>query len=196
MIFRIVKDENTNEIKLIPLTHIPPGEEEDAFWEKNKDTGLFIKADIVTAFPECVKYDPKSGAVYNDPICVHQRRIERKINELRETIKTKITEYFKKFEIGDSYYEGLVKILSKIEYLKDKEDEYEQCYNFYKQLHTTIEEIWFIEKSYEYGIRQTTNYSELQRYNVYEFINTEVVPRLEKVYGVYLQCETDKCCGR
>ena len=195
MIFRIVKDKNTGEIKLIPMTHIPPGEEEEAFWKRNKDTGLFIKADIITAFPECVKYNPETGTVYNDPVCIHKRRIERKINELRETVKGKIADYFIKFGIGANYYEGLVKILSKIEYLRDKKDRLSQCYNFYKQLHEAIEEIWFAETSYENQIKETKNYSELQQYTAYKFINTEVIPRLEKVYATYLQCKVNKCCG-
>jgi hypothetical protein len=192
MIFRVIPEEN---YKLIPLTHIPPDKEEE-FWEKNKDTGLYIRADIFTAFPDCVKYDPVTKRVYNDLKCIHRKRVERKIREFESTTKQVITEYLLKMNWAENYYEGIAEISSSLKYLEENKDKYPECYEYVKKLHTTIEEIWLIEEDYEYKIKQSTSYTELQKYNVYEFINTEVIPRLEEVYSVYLQCEANKCCGR
>ena len=192
MIFRIIPEEN---YKLIPLTHIPP-DKEDEFWEKNKDTGLYIKADIITVFSDCVKYDPTTKKVYNDFKCIHQRRIERKKKDFRSSTKQIITEYLTKMDWGSNYYESCVEILSILRYLEEHQEQLEECYKYVKLLHETIEEIWFLEKDIEDQVEQTTDYEQLLQYDVYKFITEQVKPRLEKIYNVYLRCKTNKCCRR
>jgi hypothetical protein len=190
MIFRIVDKEKGI---LAPLKHIPP-ELENEFWEKNKHTGLYIKANIVTAYPECVKYDHITNRVYNDLNCVHQKRIERKVKEFNEATKQAIEKYLIDMDWGTSYTECITDLTSTLQFLERNKDKYPEYYNFVKELHDTIEEIWLDESKIEEEIKKTKSYAELQKYDSYRFINTKVKPRLEKMLQIYLRCKSNQNC--
>jgi len=187
MIYRKIKDENTGKIKIIPLLHIPPDKEEE-FWEKNKDSGLYIKVDLVTAYPDCVKYDETNNIVYKDLKCIHQKRILRKINEYSSYTQKAIEEYLVKMDWGDNYYECMNELNSTLNFVTRNLDSgtVEEIYAQYViELHNTIEEIWLKEKDEESKIKQTKTYTELLKFDAYSFVKNEVIPYLEKIYQKY-----------
>lgn len=178
MIYRIIPEEN---YKLIPLTHIPPDQEEE-FFEKNKHTGLFIKVDIVTAYPDCIRYNPTTKSIYKDFNCIHRHRVEKKIKAYEQYTKVEIEKYLTKMNWGTSYYDSITEITSTLQYLEKNKSKYPEYYEYVLKLHAIIEEIWLKEQNVENKIKQTKTYEELQQFNPYLFVKNEIEPLLEEIY--------------
>jgi hypothetical protein len=190
MIFKII-DPKKGILKY--LDHIPPAEEEK-FWEKNKDNPNYIRVNIFTAFPDCIRFDINTKHVYTDLNCVHQKRIKRKLKEFSESTKQTIEKYLINMDWGTSYYECISEVNSTLQFLEKNKDKYPAYYNYVSTLHATIEEIWLEEQKIEQEIKKTKTYAELQRYDSYQFISSKVEPRLKRVYEIYVQCKANQGC--
>jgi len=190
MIYKILPDEG---YKLVPLYHIPP-DKEDEFLEKNKDSGLYIKVDLNLVFPECVRYDILNNKVVPDEKCIHRKRVERKIKDLKSSVKNILKKYLVKMDWGAEYDECVSELNSTYNFLLKYKDKYPDCFNYVSSLHDTYEIIWFMEEKLEKEIQKTKTYDELQKYDVYKFVQEKVRPLLEKIYQIYQKCEKNNCC--
>jgi len=198
MILRIVRDPKTNKVvKLIPLKHIPPDQEEE-FFQKNKDTGLYILTKIQTVYPDCLKYDETNKRVYKDFNCINEKRKEKKINDLNYQLKRLLQEYLLKMDWGENYSESIVELNSTLSFLErnNNKDKYPECYEYIKTLHDTIEDIWFEEQTLERKIKQAKNYTELKKINIFDFLG-RARNKLEQIYQNYfLPCFYTDCCSK
>jgi len=198
MILRIIRDPNTKEvIKLVPLKHIPP-DQEDEFFEKNKDTGLYIKTNIQTVYPDCLKYDEVNNRVYKDFQCINEKRKEKKLNDLNYQLRRLLQDYLLKMDWGENYSEALIEINSTLSFLErnDNKEKYPECYEYVRLLHDTIENIWFDEQTLEKKIKQARNYSELKKIDIHIFLNS-AREKLENIYKNYfLPCFHNDCCSK